>query len=199
MLAQQLFGTTRSAILAALFTRPEARLHGRELSRLTGGSPGTLHRELTALHSMGLLNREEVGRQVFYSANMAHPIFSELAGIFTKTAGIADVLAAALLPLGGKVKAAFIYGSVAADAARPESDVDVMVIGTATLRDVVAALSVTRERIGREINPTVMKPADFTMKLKAKDGFVKQVWQSPRIWLVGDDGSIANVDRGARR
>jgi predicted nucleotidyltransferase len=191
MLAQQLFGSTRSAILAALHTRPEARLHIRELSRLTGSSPGTLHRELTALHTMGLLNREEVGRQVFYSANTAHPIFRELVGIFTKTAGVADVLAAALRPLERKVKAAFIYGSVAADEARPESDVDVMVIGTATLSEAVSALSTARERIGREINPTVMKPADFSKKLKARDGFIKQVWQSPRIWLVGDDGAIA--------
>lgn len=191
MLAQQLFGITRSRILAALLTRPQAQLHVRELSRLTGGSPGTLHRELSALHSMGLLNREEVGRQVFFSANTAHPIHAELVGIFTKTAGIADALAAALLPLGRKVKAAFIYGSIAAGDARPESDVDVMVIGTATLGEAVTALATTRERIGREINPTVMKPADFTRKLKTKDGFVKQVWQAPRIWLVGDDGTLA--------
>ena len=42
----ELLGQTRAAVLSALLLRPERALHVRELARLTGASPGSLHREL---------------------------------------------------------------------------------------------------------------------------------------------------------
>ena len=81
-----LLGGTRSAVLSALFRHPEAALHVRELARITGASPGSLHRELRALAELGLLLRQEAGRQVHYRANPACPVFDELAGLLRKTA-----------------------------------------------------------------------------------------------------------------
>ena len=68
-LSHHLLGQTRSAVLATLLLRPDAALHVRELARITGASPGSLHRELRALAELGLLLREEVGRQVHYRAH----------------------------------------------------------------------------------------------------------------------------------
>ena len=62
--ATHLLGQTRSAVLIALLLHPESSLHVRELARLTGASAGSLHRELRALAELGLLIRQEVGRQV---------------------------------------------------------------------------------------------------------------------------------------
>ena len=73
-----LLGKTRAAVLRALFLEPGAALHVRELARITGASPGSLHRDLRALTALGLLLREEVGRQVHYRANTAHPCFEPL-------------------------------------------------------------------------------------------------------------------------
>ena len=86
-LAGHLLGDTRTAILAALLLRPDEPQHLRELARQTGVSPGTLHRELTALESLGVLSRNAVGRQVFFTANRACPVFAELAGLLRKTVG----------------------------------------------------------------------------------------------------------------
>ena len=80
-LAHHLLGQTRSAVLSALLLHPEKSLHVRELARLTGASPGSLHRDLRALAGLGLLLRQEVGRQVHYRANPDHPVFSDLAGL----------------------------------------------------------------------------------------------------------------------
>ncbi len=80
-----LLGGIRSAVLSALFLHPEAALHVRELARITGASPGSLHRDLRALADLGLLLREEVGRQVHYRANPACPVFDELAALLRKT------------------------------------------------------------------------------------------------------------------
>jgi len=88
-LISHLLGDTRTAILAVLLLRPDEPQHVRELARLTGVSPGTLHRELTALESLGVLRRNAVGRQVFFAANRECPVFEELAGLLRKTAGLA--------------------------------------------------------------------------------------------------------------
>jgi predicted nucleotidyltransferase/DNA-binding transcriptional ArsR family regulator len=94
-LASQLLGDTRAAILAVLLLRPDEPQHVRELARLTGVSPGTLHRDLTALESLGVLRRNAVGRQVYFTANRACPVFAELAGLLRKTAGRAKAQRAA--------------------------------------------------------------------------------------------------------
>ena len=199
-LATQLFGASRAAILAALLLRPEEGLHVRELARLTGISPGTLHRELRALTELGLLVRREVGRQVFYSADRTCPIFEELAGLLRKTAGLADVLRAALAPLAERIRLAFVYGSMAAGTAAAHSDADVMVLGNVPFAEVVKALHPAQATLRRELNPTVMSAAEFSRKRRARDGFAVSVANAPKIWLIGDDDDFAELgkDRSAQ-
>jgi DNA-binding transcriptional ArsR family regulator len=192
-IADHLLGQTRGAVLSALLLHPQASLHVRELARLTGASPGSLHRELRTLAELGLLLRQEVGRQVHYSANTACPVFDELAGLLRKTAGLADVLRDALAPLGDAVALAFVYGSTAAGQERPGSDVDVMVLGSAGFAAVVLALAPAQATLRREVNPTVMRPQDWAQQLAAGDGFARSVAAGPRIWLKGDDHDLAEL------
>src|SRR3546814_10604743 len=89
-LIHHLLGETRTAILAALLLHPEEARHVRDLERSTGLSPGSLHRELTALVALDVLRREQVGRQVFYRANPDCSMLPELTGLLRKTAGVVD-------------------------------------------------------------------------------------------------------------
>jgi DNA-binding transcriptional ArsR family regulator len=194
-LAEKLLGGSRTAVLATLMLRPDEAMHVRELARLTGVSAGTLHRELRALSELGLLVRRETGRQVFYSADRTSPIFEELAGVLRKTAGLADVLRSALGPIVDRLRVAFVYGSMAAGEAMPHSDVDVMVLGDATFADVARALHPAQAALGREINPTVMKPAEFARRRHTGDGFVVTVMRQPKIWLLGNNNDLAKLDQ----
>lgn len=186
-IAHFLFGQTRSAVLGALLLHPETALHVRELARLTGASPGSLHRELRALADLGLLERQEVGRQVHYRANVACPVFEELAGLLRKTAGLVDVLREALAPMATKIEQAFVYGSMASGEAHTHSDVDLMIIGSLGFADVVLALSDAQKTLRREVNPTVLTPQELAQKLRQKDGFVAQVWRGPKLWVIGHE------------
>jgi DNA-binding transcriptional ArsR family regulator len=190
-LAHQLLGQTRSAVLSALLLHPEASLHVRELARLTGASPGSLHRELRALAEMGLLQRREIGRQVHYRANPQCPVFDELAGFLRKTAGLADVLRDALAPLGRKVQLAFVYGSVADGTERAASDVDLMVIGSAGFADMARALAGPQETLRRAVNPTIMTPAEFAQRLAQDDGFARSVARGARLWVIEGEDDFA--------
>lgn len=203
-LASHLFGQTRSRVLATLLLRPESAWHVRELARMTGASPGSLHRELRSLNALGLLQREEIGRQVHYRANRESPVFNELSGLLLKTAGLADVLRDALEPLSSRIRLAFVYGSIASGKDRPRSDVDVMVLGDVGFASLVHALSSTRQTLGREVNVTPMKPAAFAAKLRERDGFALDVVKGAKIFLKGNDDDLAELaqDRspeGARR
>jgi hypothetical protein len=51
----------------------------------------------------------------------------------------------------------------------------------------VQALSVAQDELRREVNPTVLTPAQVARKLKEKDSFVAQVWTKPRLWIIGGD------------
>lgn len=184
--AHFLLGQTRSAVLGALLLHPDASLHVRELARLTGASPGSLHRDLRAMTALGLLLRQEVGRQVHYRANTQSPVFEELAGLLRKTAGLVDLLRDALEPMVDQIDYAFVYGSMASGAEHARSDVDVMIVGKIGFGEAVHALSVAQDKLRREVNPTVLTATEVTRKLKEKNSFVAQVWAKPRLWIIGD-------------
>ncbi|PKO68658.1 MAG: DNA polymerase subunit beta [Betaproteobacteria bacterium HGW-Betaproteobacteria-14] len=195
-----LFTAYRRQVLGLLLLRPDDSLHVREISRLTGVPAGSLHRELRTLTEAGLLLREPAGNQVHYRANRAAPLYPELAEIFRKTTGLADVLRDALTPLVKKVQLAFVFGSLAQGTEKSGSDVDVFVIGRASFAAVVAALSPLRERLGREVNPVVMTAAEFAAQRAEKDRFIARVLKEPKLFVIGtpdDLGQLAE-DRPAQ-
>jgi len=185
-LVEVLFGAYRRQILALLLLRPDESFYVREIGRLTNVPARSLHRELKLLSDTGLLRRSAAGNQVRYQVDRTCPIHEELAGIFRKTAGLADVLREALSPLGRAVQVAFVFGSVAQGKERSTSDVDVMVVGSAKLERVVGALMPAGERLGRDLNPVVMAPEEFRTKLKTRDRFVSRIMREPKIILTGD-------------
>jgi predicted nucleotidyltransferase len=189
-LAETLFSDYRRRILALLLLRPDENFHVREISRLTGVPAGSLHRELKLLTSAGLLSRQAMGNQVRYRAERDCPIFHELAGIFRKTSGLADIIRMALQPLAPAITAAFIFGSVARGEEQATSDVDVCVIGTVSFTEVVVALADMRQKLGREINPVVMPHEQFTAKIAAGEQFSTRIMSEPKLFLIGEENDL---------
>ena len=193
--ADALFGRTRRNVLGLLYGRPDQSFYLREIVRLTGSGLGPVQRELTQLAGAGLVRREPRGRQVYFSADRATPIFAELVGLMTKTAGIGDVLRSALAPLvaQGKVDLAFIYGSVASGRHDAASDVDLMIVGEARLEDVVPLLGAAQDRLGREVNPSVYGAEEFRPKAAKGAHFLRRVLAGPRIMLVGSPHELERL------
>ena len=185
-LVETLFGAYRRRILALLLLRPDESLYVREIARVTGISVGSLHRELKLLVDGGLLTRTASGNQVRYQTDRACPIYEELAGIFRKTAGLADVLRELLEPLERKVTLAFVFGSVAQGKAGPDSDIDLLVVGSTSFASVVEACHAGTRQLGREVNPVVMPRAAFRDKIRHGDRFVSRVAREPKIFVIGD-------------
>jgi predicted nucleotidyltransferase len=195
-----MFGSYRRQLLATLLLRPGERFHVRELGRMTGFSPGSIHRELKVLAESGLLRQTRVGNQVHYQSNPDCPIFEELASIFRKTAGLADLLQGALHELAETIDIAFVFGSMATGRQVPSSDVDVMVLGNVQLFDVVKALSSLSEVLGREINPVVMTTETFVVDLGKKKRFATNIMSEQKVFVIGSEREFAKLaqDQSAR-
>ena len=192
-LGATLFGKTRRAVLALLYSHPDESFYLRQIARVTGAGMGSLQRELKQLSEAGVIQRNEVGRQAFFKANSDCPVFQELRNLIIKTFGMADVLRAALSPLADKIQLAFIFGSMASGEFKQGSDLDVMVIGDISFADVVSALSPVQETLAREINPSVYPPEEFKSKLAGGHHFMKTVKSAPKLFLIGDENDLEEL------
>jgi len=188
-----LFGKTRQVLLALLYRRADEEHLQESLIQLAGLGRGTVQRELEFLARAAVVRRTVRGRQVYFQANPDSPIYQELRGLVVKTTGVADALRAALEPLVARIRAAFIYGSVAKGAERRGSDVDVMLIGDVSFAEASEALARAQEAIGREVNSSVYAPADFRAKVAARHHFLRTVLKGEKIFLVGDEHELARL------
>ncbi len=194
-LGTTLFGKTRRAVLALLYSHPDESFYLRQLARMTAVGMGSLQRELKQLSEAGIIQRSEIGRQIFFKANPDCPIYPELRDLIIKTFGVADVLRQALAPLADTILVAFIFGSMVSGEINQSSDLDVMVIGDISFADVVSALSPVQEVLSREINPAVYPPGEFKEKLSADQHFIKSVLSSPKIFLIGNKNELDELAR----
>lgn len=188
-----LFGAYRRQVLSLLLLKPDESYYVREIGRLTGVPTGSLHRELKALTEAGLLIRKASGNQVRYQASRDCPIYQDLAGIFRKTAGLADVLRESLSSVADEIAFAFVFGSVAQGKEKPTSDIDFLVVGSMSFENVVEACHVARERLGREVNPVVMSKDAFRAKERGRDRFISRVLKEPKIFVIGDARELGKL------
>jgi predicted nucleotidyltransferase len=184
-----LLGTrARRRLLARIYGDPDREFYLRELVRLTGLAPRTVQVELDRLVAAELVMERRSGNRRYLRANIRHPLFRPVYDIVARTDGLAAVLASALGTEG--IAFAWVFGSMASGVATAGSDVDLLVVGSVGLREVVRRLSPVQEKVGREINPVVWTRAEFERRRAARDAFLSRVMGGPRLPVVGDaDGS----------
>ncbi len=192
-LADLLFGRTRGAILALLYGHADQTFYTRQIAREVDASIGAVQRELENLSKVGLIVRNSLGSQVFYQANRSAPIFKDLQALINKTIGVFSVLRSALQPLSKRIVVAFVYGSVAREEETAQSDVDLMIVGKATLDEILSRLSTVEKSIGRPINPTVYSVEEFKSKLASGNHFLTAVLKGQKEFLLGDEDELRKV------
>jgi len=174
-------------VFGELFRKPEG-VYLRELERTTGINSRQLIRELHALRDAGIIAPTRVGNVVVYRFDPECPIYEDLQGIVRKTVGLADVLKDMLKPFAGGIELAYVFGSHARGEQRADSDVDLMVVGLATRRELSTAIRRTERVLQRDINAMFYQPAEYGQALQDSDSFVSRVHHGKRIDLYVDSG-----------
>jgi len=193
-----LFPKARWVILQWLFGRPDRDFYVNELIRLAGGGSAHIQRELKQFAEEGLIIRIPVGNQIHYRANPDHPLYHELRSLVLKTRGLTDVLKDSLSSLAG-IDIAFVYGSLAKGKEKPDSDVDLMIVGDIRFSDAVGALTPVQDVLLREINPSVYGHEEFRKKLAAGNYFLKGVLRGPKLFLIGNLNDLRRLGKTSPR
>ncbi|MGH2361969.1 MAG: nucleotidyltransferase domain-containing protein [bacterium] len=116
-------------------------------------------------------------------------LFAEIKQMVYKTAGLGDIVRKAVEGVPG-IKAAFVYGSVARGEEKPTSDIDLFVLGHLDRQGLSASLSQAERQLDREINLVTMSVDEWRKRAAAKEGFIQELREAPKIFLVGDEQSL---------
>ena len=190
-MADALFGQVRQLVLGLLFGHPGRSFYANEIIRRVDAGSGAVQRELARLEAAGLVTTSRVGRQKHYRANEAAPIFSELRGIVLKTFGLRDLLRVALSPLREKIRAAFVFGSIARGSEAAGSDVDLMVISDRlTYAELFGALETASSQLARPVSPTIYTSTEFARRIGEGHPFLEKVLKQKKIWIIGEDDDL---------
>ncbi len=209
-LSQVLASGAMARVVRYFAVNPGKEVHFQGLRRSTGLSPRSLQDEIKRLVDVGILVRVENddesneqkatgrgGRRVRYVVDARSPVWMGFRSLARLLSTPADVLPLALADVPG-IDGAFIYGSHASGHARPDSDVDVLLIG-----DEVDARTLFRHTLDagalldREVN--VVQVTRDELSASVRSGFLSRVLECPKQWLIGSDELLtrgaANPDR----
>lgn len=160
--------------------------------------PSSLQRELASLTEAGILKREPDGNRVYYRAALDFPLLPELQSLLVKSVGLADKIKSALASSLSEADFAFIYGSVARGERRPESDVDVMVIGPVRMSELTMPLRGLERELQTPINISLYTRTEWAEKLDQGHHFLSKVMQEPKIFLKGTEHGLADAFGGQK-
>ena len=190
---EALFPEVRAKVLAATFGQADREWYVTELARALETQPSSLQRELEALSKAGILEQRRDGRRVYLRPDRNSPVFADLKNLLEKTAGLIPVLRGELETLNESIRLAFVYGSIARSEETSASDIDLMVIGTAGLSDLIPALRNSERILGRPVNPTVYSTDEFHERARHRDHFLMTVLKGPKQFVKGGQHELETI------
>ena len=199
------FGSTSKVRLLRLLITQDRTLSGREAARITDMSTTAILGAIDDLYKLGLIHREQSGRQFLCTPNRDHLLLKTLEALFTAEAewtrlffsairealGISAAAHARPHDKKSDVMAAWIFGSMAIDQDKPESDVDLFVLtkNDAVVETVADRISEELERLqrqfGADVRPIVMSYHKAASQLAAGNRFISEALQNMRL-VTGD-------------
>jgi IclR helix-turn-helix domain./Nucleotidyltransferase domain. len=173
----------RQRILALIMDGPDRRMHLRGIARAVGTSAGTAARELGRLEEAGLVRRTREGNQVYFEARPEQPLFGQIRDVVRQVAGAPMILRRHLSGLAG-VERAVIFGSYAHGPLKPDSDVDILIVGTPDRDELTDRLEMASLEVSRPVNEVVMTREELDARRVRGDRFVESIDTQPTIQVV---------------
>lgn len=192
ILSKLLSSRVRASIFHLLFGIDSKELYMRDLVRRSGFSIGAVQTELKKLLSLELITQRKDGNRLYFHANKIHPLYSDLRNIVLKTNGLAAIIKDALIH-SDKIMYAFIFGSVARSEQTASSDIDLMVLGDLSLRQLAKMLSGLSNKLCREINPHSMSGEEFIRRKNDGDPFINRICKEAKIFIIGDENDFKSM------
>jgi predicted nucleotidyltransferase len=176
-------------MLALLLLQPERDWTLHELADALGAPQSSVHRELSRAEEAGVIRRDATARPHRFRAAMEEPLVEPLVALLHRSVGVEEELRTVLdRP---DVEVAVIHGSWAGGPRRPDSDIDVLVVGDADLRDLRRRVRPIGRRAGRSIDLTLLSADELRRMIGERSSFGRRLLEAPTTALVGDVTDIA--------
>lgn len=175
----------REVLLALFFTNPDKSYYLQEIGRIVGKKPGVFQRTINNLAEETILLSEYKGNLRLFKANKGYPFYKELRKIVLLAAGLEAELRIIVNNIRG-IDTAFVYGSFAEGTARPDSDLDLMILGNPDEDTLMRDLDKLEKKYGREINYVIYSRREFKEKINNDNSFAANVVDRPKSILKGD-------------
>src|SRR5207247_2253083 len=166
-----------------------AEIHTREVARRTRHDVHSAQLALTQLLREGFVQSRRLGNLRLWSVDPTSPDARRIGPPLRFATPALEGLASGLATLH-QVRVALVLGSFASATDRPESDIDVFVVGGVNWNK-IAQLGQTVERdLGRPTNFVIWTEAEFQRPSASQVNFLADVLSRPRSFLVGGDADL---------
>jgi predicted nucleotidyltransferase len=176
-------------LLALLLLQPERSWTLQDLAVVLEAPLSSVHRELLRAKDSGLVTRNAGARPHRFQAAGEDSLYEPLAALLRRSVGVEEQLRDVLE--GPEIFVAVIHGSWAGGSRRPDSDIDVLVIGDVDLRELRRRVRPVGKAVGREIDLTVLGVDEFRRLCADNSSLVHRVLDAPTVPLVGNLSSLA--------
>jgi len=180
----------RVKLLELFLTNPEMIFHVRDIVRKVDEEINAVRRELAHMEKAGMVSKEQRANRLFYTFRKDYPLYLELVAIIAKTTGLGWDLIKNRGKLG-KVKFVMMSGRfVRKMERRVATDVDILIIGSIVIPELIQLMKAEETRRGSEINYSVMTEEEFDFRKNRRDPFVLSVLQGSRVMIIGDEEDL---------
>jgi len=181
-----LISKVRVRIIKLFLTNPDSQFHVREIARRVGAEINAVRRELSRLRRINFLKKSPRGNRIYYSVRPDFIFLDELLGMVAKETGLGQAILERREELGKINFALFAKAFVKGRVSKP-SEVDLLLIGKVSLPLMTKLVENEQQRLGHEINYTVLTPEEFDFRKRRKDPFIVDILSRPRIVLLGNE------------
>jgi predicted nucleotidyltransferase len=179
----------RVRIMELFFSQPGEMYFVREITRQTREEINAVRRELDRMLEAGILKSEERGNRLYYYLNKNYSFYPELVRMVKKSTGLGQKLTKLRKKLGTLRFVMFSGKFVATDNSK-RSDVDILIVGDVVLPELESLMKEEEEKLGREINYTVLPEDEFEFRKQRRDPFLMEVLYGTRVMVIGNEEDL---------
>jgi predicted nucleotidyltransferase/DNA-binding transcriptional ArsR family regulator len=177
------FATGSHVVVLRYLCRTGGAHTGRAIGRAIGLSHHVVHRALSPLAALGMLDAERQGRSIVYRLNEHHWLVRDgLRPLYAAEAGLHPLLGEAVRQAAGvPVRAVILFGSEGRGEARADSDVDIACLthgrkaSAAAEDNLTKAAASLRRQFGRRLSVLVWDAREFARRYQARDRLAREI------------------------
>jgi len=180
---EHLFGSrSRVKLLKLFFLNPDQSYFLREMVRKSGEHLNSVRREVKHLLEIGFLTEVREKQKKFYRVNTEHALYPEMKALVFKAQVLEQKNTLRDLQKVGRIKYLCLTGFFTG--LDGVTMTDVLIVGSVNRLKLRRLLKRFQVDFDRQLNYTVMTPAEFRYRNDLTDRFLYSILENPKIVLV---------------